>query len=250
MIRLLLFLTASILVCLPPCPTPAHAKALISDISDHLIRIDTNFKGTDILLFGARNDAGDIVVVVRGPKHGYIVRKKERVAGIWVNREQLTFEGVESFYAVASSRPLSSIKNEELLRYLSLGVHNLSLLPSPEEAITVSITDFETAFLSDKERNDLYEKYPLDIPFMGETLFKLTLHFPKNIPRGSYTVETYLINNGQLTAMQSTPVVVKKIGLDAFISGTARKYPGLYGLSAIALALAAGWIAATLFRKY
>lgn len=246
MIRRILF-TALILACLSPC---AFAKALISDISDHLIRIDTNFKGTDILLFGARNDAGDIVVVVRGPKHGYIVRKKGRVAGIWVNKEQLVFEGIESFYAVASSRPLSSLKNEELLRFLKLGVHNLELTPTPQETVTVTITDFETAFLSEKERKKLYEKYPEDIPFMGETLFKLTLHFPENIPRGSYTVETYLINNGQLAAMQSTPIVVKKIGVDAFISGAARKYPALYGLSAVALALLAGWLAATVFRKY
>lgn len=228
---------------------PAHGKSLISDISDHLITIDTSFLGTDILLFGARNDAGDIVVVVRGPKRSYIVRKRERIAGIWVNRKQVSFDNIDSFYAIASSRPLSALKNEELLAQLNLGVSNLPFSVSANQQITVTIADFKDALLTERQQSNLYGRYRQDLPFMGEVLFKITLRFPENIPRGTYTAETYLINNGQLTAMQSTPIVVKKIGADAFISDAAYQHPALYGIAAIILALFGGWLAGIIFRR-
>lgn len=244
MIRLFFYL--SLLLAMPH---PSYAKALISDISSHLINIDTQFRGADILLFGARNDAGDIVVVVRGPKNSYMVRKREKVAGIWVNRQQVQFDNINSFYAIASSRPLSSLQNEELLSNLMLGVENMPLAALNQEPITITIAEFENALLSQKQHSNLYSKFPQDLTFMGEILFKITLHFPESISRGTYTAETYLINNGQLIAMQSTPISVKKVGADAFIADAAHEHPALYGLTAIALAILAGWIAGLVFRK-
>ncbi len=229
--------------------SPAYGKSLIADISDHLITIDTRFQGTDILLFGARNDAGDIIVVVRGPKHRYIVRKREQIAGIWVNRQQAEFEDIDSFYALASSRPLDRLQNDALLATLQLGISNLPMKLADNQDISIDITDFKHAILSDKQKRNLYSKYQQDLPFMGEILFKITLRFPENIPRGIYTAEIYLINNGQLIAMQSTPISVKKVGADAFISDAAHEHPVLYGLTAILLALLAGWLAGIAFRK-
>src|SRR5687767_9721209 len=84
--------------------TSAFATPLVADLSNYRIDIDSRFNGTRIFLFGARNDNGDIVVVVRGPSKNYIVRRKEEVAGIWVNRDRMRLFDVPDFYTVASSR--------------------------------------------------------------------------------------------------------------------------------------------------
>ncbi|MFQ5959300.1 MAG: TIGR02186 family protein, partial [Alphaproteobacteria bacterium] len=47
---------------------PARAEPLVADISKHRITIDSSFTGTDVLLFGAIDEKGDLVIVVRGPE--------------------------------------------------------------------------------------------------------------------------------------------------------------------------------------
>ena len=46
---------------------PAGAE-LVAALSNHLVAISTGFSGTDVLLFGAIDGTGDVVVVVRGPE--------------------------------------------------------------------------------------------------------------------------------------------------------------------------------------
>ncbi|MBI3451491.1 MAG: TIGR02186 family protein, partial [Rhodospirillales bacterium] len=79
----------------------ADAQPLVADLSSHLIAITTGFAGTEILLYGATEGEGDVAVVVRGPDASTVVRRKSRIAGIWINREQMTFTGVPAFYRVA-----------------------------------------------------------------------------------------------------------------------------------------------------
>lgn len=225
----------------------SFARPLITDLSMRQIEIDSGFQGTEILLFGARNDAGDVVVVVRGPEASYVVRKKERFAGIWVNKQEATFTNSNGFYAAASSRPVEEIRNNNLLNELEIGVDNLHIEAKADD--NVDIDDFRKAFLDNKQRNDLYLPIIDKVSFIGDTLFRTIIKFPENIPRGIYTAEAYLFSDGQLIGVQSTPLVVKKKGFDALVYDFAYNYPALYGIMAILIALIAGWAAGILFRK-
>ena len=80
-------------------------------------------------------------------------------------------------------------------------------------------------------------------------LFKTTIEFPDNIPPGDYTAEIYLISNGDIIGMQSTPIRVVKSGLDAFVYNYAHTSPILYGITAVVLALFIGWFGGRLFEK-
>src|SRR3546814_15352488 len=81
----------------------APADPLVVDLSSHLVAITTGFTGTDVLLFGATQGEGHIVVIVEGPHSNLAVRRKEQVLGIWVNREEVTFRNVPTFYQVKAS---------------------------------------------------------------------------------------------------------------------------------------------------
>ena len=223
-------------------PLPALAAPLIGDLSNYRIDITSDFNGTRIFLFGARNDAGDVVVVVRGPARNYIVRKKEEIAGIWINSDRRRFWDIPDFYAVAASKPLTDVASDAVLRRLGIGENNL--LP-----VTPGSAAFAEAFLRHQRARRLYVAAADHIDFMGETLFKTTVTFPDDIPPGMYTAEIYLIAGGAVAGMQSTPITVVKSGIDAFLFGIAHEEPVLYGLAAVMMALGIGWIAGRIFEQ-
>ncbi len=226
---------------------PAQAAPLVADLSNYQIAMDSSFNGTRLFLFGTRNDSGDIVIVVRGEKKDYIIRKKEEFAGIWVNRDKMKFYNVPDFYSIASSKPLSEINQRALFTKLGIGETNL-LTPPDEISKMAQFNEFEAAFLDHQRAKQLYNTKTENISFMGETLFKTAIEFSDNIPPGNYTAEIYLISDGEVVGMQSTPISVVKSGLDAFIYNYAHNSPVLYGLSAILLAICAGWFAGRLFE--
>ncbi len=239
-------LIAALVLCVH---TPVFAaKPIIADLAVRSITIDHNFSGIEILLFGARLDVGEIVAVIRGPEQSYVVRKKARVAGVWTNTESIVFDHVPSFYAIASSRLLSRIKNDHLLKELGIGIKEIQLVSDDREE-GKNLPEFRDAFIRKKLESGLYGRDIQEVMFWGETLFRVPVTFPKTIPRGIYSVEVYLFQDGQLTAMQVTPLSVSSAGIEAFLYDAAHHHALLYGISCVAMALAAGWIASIAFRK-
>ena len=102
-------------------PAAVHGNALIADLSKHLIAITTGFTGAEVLLFGAIEGEGDIAVVVRGPNEEVVVRRKQRMAGIWVNGRNLTFRRVPAFYAVAATREITDFAPDSVLSRHQIG---------------------------------------------------------------------------------------------------------------------------------
>src|SRR6202035_557942 len=111
--------------------TPATAaERLGSSLSSHVIRITPNFVGTQLGLCGVVERDGeapprranyDIVATVRGPPETLVVRRKQRVLGIWVNTDSRTFVQVPSYLATLSSRAVEQIVSLDLARRLQLG---------------------------------------------------------------------------------------------------------------------------------
>lgn len=218
---------------------PAWAAPITADLSSHQVEIHSGFTGTELLLFGARNDPGDIVVIVRGPSRHVIIRKKERAAGIWVNRGEARFHDIPLFYAIASSKPLKKLKEHQL--FTPLEIKNLST--------DTKSNHYELALERIMKQNSLYAESAGEVEFMGETLFKTRFSFPDNMPRGTYTAEIYLFSDGQLSGVQSIPVQVYKTGFDAFLYDAAHEHRLLYGLISVLLALSIGWFAGWLFQR-
>lgn len=227
-----------------------QAKPLTADISQYEIAIDSSFTGAKLILFGARQAAGDVIVVVRGPARNYTMRQKERVAGIWVNRRSMAFDTIPDYYAVASSKPLDDLLSPHMQQVLQLGINHLPYQQASNPDLTSEQRSmFQQAFIDNRERKLLYAENAKQVGFMGDTLFKTTLAFPDTTPRGGYTAETYLVYNGQLVGVQSTPIRVAKRGFDATLFLLAHEHPAIYGILAVIMAISAGWLASALFRK-
>src|ERR1700755_2163914 len=133
----------------------ARAEGLVADPTSHLIAITTGFTGASVVLFGATDGAGDVIVAVRGPEREMTVRRKSRVAGIWVNTQEVTFANVPSFYATASSRPMSEILSPAAAAFYRLGVANLRLAASTP-APSVVVDAFRSALEREQQQAGLF----------------------------------------------------------------------------------------------
>lgn len=228
---------------------PARAvEPLVADLSKHLVAITTGFAGTDVLLFGAVDGQGEVVVVVRGPSKAEIIRRKARQVGIWVNSGSATVESAPSFYRVASTRPLAEIAADTVLDRHQIGLDHLDLTIDSQDP-DASPAVYRDALLRLKQKKGLYGDKVQQIGFMSHRLFRTEIHFPANVPVGTYLVEVYLIQGGEVTSAQTTPLVISKIGVGADVFDFAHQQAAFYGLIAIILAAAAGWLAAAAFKK-
>jgi uncharacterized protein (TIGR02186 family) len=229
-------------------PATVRAQALVFDLSSHLIAITAGFSGTELLLFGATEGEGDVVVILRGPDADMVVRRKSRIAGIWLNTSQMTFTGVPAFYRAASSRPLDEITSLTIRTRHQLGTDNLRLTP-PADADAGEIAAFRAGLVRSKERHGLYSNDVGRVNFLGPRLFRTRVTLPANVPPGSYTVEVLLVKNGQVLAAQTTPMFVNKTGVSADVYEFAHSHEAIYGILAIIIAVLAGWGAGAIFRR-
>lgn len=231
----------------PRGPAPADAP-LITDLSSHLIAITSSFTGTELLLFGAIDEPGDVIVVVRGPVSNAVVRRKGRTFGMWLTERSVSFDGVPGYYAVISSRPLGEIAPEPLLRRLQIGTENLRFRHIGTEA-PPDLAEFRKAIIRQKIREGLFHETVGAVDFLGPKLFRTELSFPSTVPVGTYRAEIYLIRDDRIVAAQSTPLFIDKQGIEQQVFDFSRQEPGVYGMVAVLLAVLAGWAAAIAFRK-
>ncbi|CAA7614079.1 conserved exported hypothetical protein [Candidatus Terasakiella magnetica] len=229
----------------------ASARAvepLVADLSSHLVAITTGFAGTDVLLFGATEGEGDVVVVVRGPNRPETLRRKARTGGIWINSGNAVVENAPSFYLVAATRPLEDLASTVILDRHQIGIDHLDLSIRVKDAGS-DLSEYRKALMRLKQRKGLYTDRVHEIGLLSQRLFRTDVHFPANVPVGTYMVEVYLIDKGQVVSAQTTPLVVSKIGIGADVFDFAHQQAAAYGIIAIALAAAAGWLAAVAFKR-
>ena len=172
-------------------------------LSNHLVAISTGFSGTDVLLFGATDGTGDVVVVVRGPESVVTVHRKGRNFGIWVNEADLAFANVPGYWAISSSRPLQSLVPDAVADFHQLGLQYLRLMPL-EKSSERRIREFRAALVRNKQRAGLYTDTPGEITFLGNRLFRTDLWIPANAPIGIYTVSVYLIRDNDVVSAETT----------------------------------------------
>jgi len=244
-LALLLCLTAA-----PPAAPPAAAQGVLAELSQREVAVTTGFAGAELLVFGTTAaDAGepgpDVIVSLRGPNAAVVVRRKVRIAGIWLNGPSEQFEAAPSFYNVASTRPLETILSAEERRRLRIGLASLPLLPRGQ----IEEPTFRQALIDLKTGQRLYGEDPGGVRVVGERLFHARLFLPPAVIPGPYRVDILVVRDGRVIASRDLPLTVVRAGTSAEIWRVAREQPLAYGLAAVFLAAIAGWLGSVLFRR-
>jgi uncharacterized protein (TIGR02186 family) len=235
---------------------PAPSETVQSDISTREISIQSNFAGIEIVIFGSVDfshapspDEGnyDVITVIRSPDEPLVARRKERVAGIWVNNAGRTFPGVPGFYAVLATRPFKAITTEDTLRALGIGFANLDLGKRGED--DSKETAYRSAVIRLKQDQNLFQEHDDGVSFIGRSLFRASVDLPVNVPLGRYTTDVYLFRDGQLISNSESTLEVSQVGFERAVSQLARNHPFIYGLAAVVIAVVVGLFGWAAFRR-
>ncbi len=245
-----------LLAILAPVLIGASTPILVPDVSARSIEIRYSFTGAQLLLFGAilypggrvPADDAEIAIVVKGPVEPVVVREKQKIAGIWMNADSHRFRSAPSFYAIASSRPISELVDERTAAIYELGLGNLQLSPGGG-ALPEKEQRFEVGLLELRQRQGLYSENPKGVEISEGVLYRARIDIPSQVPVGTYTAETFLIDDERVIAAATREIQIGKSGFERFVALAARRHSFFYGLAAMLMSLALGYAAAWAFSR-
>lgn len=231
---------------------PALAEVVVAGLSQDEIAITTNFSGSDVLVFGAvkreepiPEGTLDVIVTLEGPSGPVMVRRKSRVAGIWINTDSVEVDRAPSFYAVATTGPLAQVlRDTEDLR------HKISI-PRAIRSVGATVSDspsFTEALIRIRTREGAYVLDEGAAEIVENTLFRAHFDMPANLVEGDYRTRIFLLRGGSVVSAYEAMIDVRKVGIERWLFALSREEPVLYALLALFIAGGAGWAASAGFR--
>ncbi len=240
-----------------PAMAQQGAETIVAGLSQSTISITANFDGSEILIYGAVKRATPIpsgpplqvIVTVQGPKTPLVVRRKDYRFGIWLNNAEVNIDSAPSFYAVATSGPLSlSLSDTEDLRNKITPARAIRAVGITSEA--ASSEKFVDALLRIRHEEGRYSVREGIVQLTDQTLFRTDMVLPSALTEGDYLVHIYLTRNGAVIDQMQRNIYVRKEGMERFFFQLAQDQPLLYGLISLLLAAVSGWGASVLFSRW
>lgn len=228
----------------------AGAMDLIATVAPAKVSITANYSGRSIVVFGAiaKGEPArhyDAVVTVAGPPQDLIVRRKERVLGVWVNSHSRTFTAVPSFLAVLANRKFDAIAADAALRRHRVGLKHVIFIGD-----SVDENDpFRANLIKARVDENLYVQRTNAVNFVSPAVFRAEVPLPKSALTGAYDVNMKVFVDGALAAQGSSTFTVEKIGVAQFVVMSSVDHSLIYGLATMIMALATGWIGSIAFRR-
>ncbi|MEX0628300.1 MAG: TIGR02186 family protein [Cucumibacter sp.] len=236
---------------------PAFGQRLIAATSDPEVSIDSTFSGESITLFGAIEPelgasevpAGTyhIIIAIRGPSHDRVARLKERVLGVWLNRQQAVFKNFPAYFWIVSSAPVEQITDAETLDRELLTFE--SQTRTGAEANDSMTALFGTELVRLMQAKGLFGSESRAVQFLSDRLYQARIDLPAFVPNGNFLSRTMLFRDGELVASKAQRFTVRTAGLDRFVVEASRNQSLAYGLACVLLALGTGWLSGAAFRR-
>ena len=108
---------------------------------------------------------------------------------------------------------------------------------------------FEEGLLDLRRRQGLYSESPRGVEINGGVLYRAVITIPSQVPVGTYTAETFLIDRHKVIAAATRDIQIDKSGFERTVALAARRHRLVYGLACVLLSLGLGWAAAAAFRR-
>lgn len=235
------------------------AETIQIGLSTDRIAITADFSGADLTIFGAIENADplinrqgryDVIVVLEGPARPVVVRRKDRVLGMWINTHSETFDNVPVSYSVATTRALRDITQPVSYKQLSLGADNLHIRVSEDsDSSPITIEEFTAALRERKKAVGLYSERIGGVQFLSANLFRATVDLAPNVPVGTHRARAFLFRSGVFVKETSAQLAIYKSGFEQTIFRFANNHAFWFGIFAVALAMLTGWVGRLVFRK-
>lgn len=236
----------------------ANPESIQIGLSTNRVAITADFSGADLTIFGsldyadplvARQGRYDVIVVLEGPAQEVVVRRKERVLGMWINMESETFTNVPVSYSVATTRMPQDITDTNSYKRLSLGADYLHIEPVDRDGNPVTIAQFRDALRERKAAAGLFSIRIGGVEFLSQSLFRASLPLSPSVPVGTHKARAFLFKNGVFIKESSAQLSIAKSGFEQTIARFAANHGFAYGILATVLAIVTGWLGRIVFRR-
>ncbi|UYN98573.1 MAG: TIGR02186 family protein [Devosia sp.] len=238
------------LLFLLPSAAMAQVEVVLTN-SDPVVAVHSNFRGQAVTLFGSITPAPPadapyaVVVVVQGPSTDWVVREKQRQFGFVLNAASARYDQVPAYYGIFSTSPLSQVLDPaapENTRF------DLAALAASLRDLTAN-SDFDAEFVRLMQGKGRFSQAERGVTMLSDTAFSLRVPIESNATNGLYLARAYVIGKGQVLGETTTRFTVRTQGFERYVADLARFNPPLYGLAAVLIALATGWLGGVLFRR-
>jgi len=232
---------------------PAQAMLTVKANHDH-IKVDYNYHGSTVSVKGEADPDVDLVIKIAAPEGEQALMRKDKVGGVlWMNVEKLEFENVPGVYFLKGTASPEDILSEKAKEDYRIGYGALEraaeISPAMEEQRRHELFG---QFLKYKEAGKVYSASKSDIELRkgdGVQEYSTVFQWPFQAPPGKYDVSVYAVKAGDVVESAQSQVLVEQAGAVKLLSDMAMKNGAVYGIVAIAIALAAGFGVGMVFGK-
>ena len=257
-VALLLAADASALAQPPRQDGASPRHRIIPDASHRLVRLGYDFRGEELVLFGAiapplaASEAADVVIAIEGPRRPAVLWRKRRLAGLWIDEPMARLTDSPAFYALLATRPLTAIAPAAVLARLHLPPEEITLhrldgtgavRPAEPALVAAAVRALDARGLIDT-------RFGSDVVTLREgALWRANLRLPASLAEGRFLARILLLRDGDVIAQARMTFAARKTGIERLVARAAHRAPLLYGLAAVLLSLLAGWLASLLNRR-
>lgn len=247
MMRVFLF----ILMLLSSSAAMAQGKPMQLELSSGHVDITTGFNGTRVVMFGTSEQPNpDMVVTLRGPERTVVVRRKDRTFGAWMNKENIEFRRVPTYYDYASTLNDAGLNEyPQIVKTTEAGVYALGFYTEDAGLEQVTANIFRDSLIRTMQRKGFYPIAAGGIVFLNPRFFKVEFDLPPGVPTGLYTIEASMFEGDRIIARESKNLQVGQVGFNANVYMFADGHSFFYGIFAVIMALVSGWAAFTFLRR-
>ena len=227
----------------------SYSQETYFDLSQDEIKIETNFDGKEIIIFGLLEDDHDTILAIRGPNKKLKIQKKDRYFGVWFNSKRITYSNVPNIFFLASTDNIKNILPESKLIQENLSFdgilrnknYNQNFAFENDQDIWIE------NFIRIKKEKLFYSQF--EMKNFENKLFQTSVYFPATTTPGKYNVSVYHVRNKTIISKEDKIINIEKSGIGSDIYKFANNNSVAYGLFTIVFAILSGLIAATLFRR-
>ncbi|HHB77253.1 MAG TPA: hypothetical protein ENK84_12070 [Desulfobulbus sp.] len=227
------------------------------------LQITTFYNGTTLKASGTLPADADVLLHVIGAKKNVALKVKGKVAGLlWMNKTDVELENAPAVYMVYTPERvgkdllLSQLEGDAkaLVKDVAmLGIGYKALVK--DIAIKPESADKKFVFgeyVKLMEKAGVYAVYNGAVEYgpikEGKKSFTVTLTIPPKMNAGKYLIEAITIKDGKPVDRTSEEITIKLSGLPKIIASLAYEHSLLFGIMAVAIAVATGLLIGVLFK--
>ncbi len=262
--RKIVGLTFGMLACLLWGATAwASAGPVTLRLARTTLQITTFYNGTTLKASGTLPADADVLLHVIGAKKNVALKVKGKVAGLlWMNKTDVELENAPSVYMVYTPEKVGQdLLLSQLEGDAKALVKDVAMLGVGYKAVVKDIAikpeSADKKFIFGEyvklmEKAGVYGVCNGSVEYgpakEGRKPYSVTLTIPPKMNAGKYLVEAISIKDGKPIGRASEEITIELSGLPGIIASLSYEHSLLFGIMAVAIAVATGLLIGVLFK--